>query len=92
MNKKDLAAAAARKTGMTKKDAEKAADALFSALAEALANGEKVGIAGFGIFETRERAARIGHLPGSDEAVEIPSSVSVAFRPSKQLKEKLNQS
>ena len=90
MNKAELTAAIVKKTGFTKKDAEKAIVALTEVITETLAAGEKVQIVGFGGFEVRERPAHKGHNPMTGEEIEIAASKSPAFKAGKALKEALN--
>ena len=87
MTKTELIAITAEKTGMTKKDAERAVNAALEAVAAELAAGNRVQLAGFGIFETKTRAARTGRNPKTKEAIEIPASTSIAFKASKTLKD-----
>ena len=87
MNKNDLAAAVAVKTGMTKKASSDAIDAVFEVITEALAKKDKVQLIGFGTFETRERAARVGRNPATGEEMQLPASVAPAFKPGKALKD-----
>ena len=87
MNKTDLVATVAEKTGLTKKDAEKAVTAVFSAVEEALANGDKVQLVGFGTFEVRERKERKGQNPQTKKPITIPATKVPAFKPGKQLKD-----
>ena len=87
MTKTELIAITAEKAGMTKKDAEKAVSVALDAIAAELAAGNRVQLAGFGIFETKTRAARTGRNPKTKEAIEIPASTSVAFKASKTLKD-----
>ena len=87
MNKNDLAAAVAAKTGMTKKASSEAIDAVFEAITEALAKKDKVQLIGFGTFETRERAARVGRNPATGEEMKLPASTVPAFKPGKALKD-----
>ncbi len=87
MTKTELIAIAAEKTGMTKKDAERAVSATLEAIAAELAAGNRVQLAGFGIFETKTRQARVGRNPKTKEAIQIPASTSVAFKASKTLKD-----
>lgn len=87
MNKTELISAAAEAAGLTKKDAERAINAAIDAITAALAQGEKVQIAGFGIFEVKERAARTGRNPLTKETIEIPASKAPAFKASKTLKD-----
>ena len=87
MTKTELIAITAEKTGMTKKDAEKAVTAALEAITAELTAGNRVQLAGFGIFETKTRGARTGRNPKTKEAIEIPASTSVAFKASKTLKD-----
>jgi DNA-binding protein HU-beta len=87
MTKTDLIAKVAEVTEMTKKDSAKVVDAVLDAIAEALKNGEKVQLLGFGTFMVRERAARKGRNPQTGEEIDIPATKVPAFKPSKQLKE-----
>ncbi|MGE8205867.1 HU family DNA-binding protein [Heyndrickxia sp. NPDC080065] len=87
MNKTDLINSVAEATELTKKDATKAVDALFSTIETALKNGDKVSLIGFGNFEVRERAARKGRNPQTGEEIEIAASKMPAFKPGKSLKE-----
>lgn len=89
MTKVDLIAQVAANTDMTKKDAERAVNALFEALSKALAEGEKITISGFGTFEVRERAERKGTNPRSGEPITIAPTRSVVFKQGKALKESL---
>ena len=87
MNKTELIAAVAEKTAMSKKDSEKAVSALFEAVTEALAKGEKVQLVGFGTFEVKERAAHMGRNPRTKEPMEIPASRVAGFKVGKALKD-----
>ena len=91
MNKTELVAAAAEQTGMTKKDTEKALNAAFDVIASALGKGEKVQVSGFGIFEVKEREARMGRNPRTGEALEIAASRTPTFKASKTLKDALEK-
>ncbi len=91
MNKTELIAITAEKAGMTKKDAERAVSAVFEAIAAELANGQKVQVAGFGIFEVKERQARTGRNPRTKETIEIPASKLPSFKPSKTLKDQIDK-
>lgn len=87
MNKAELVSAVAEKTGMSKKDSEKAVNAAFDTITEALAAGDKVQLVGFGAFEVKERGARIGLNPKTKEEIEIPASRVASFKVGKALKE-----
>ena len=87
MNKTELIAAVAEKSGQTKKDAERVVNATFETLTESLKKGDKVQISGFGIFETKEREARVGRNPRTKETIQIPASRMPAFKASKTLKD-----
>ena len=87
MNKAELVSAVAEKTGMSKKDSEKAVNAAFDTITEALAAGDKVQLVGFGAFEVKERGARIGRNPKTQEEIEIPASRVASFKVGKALKE-----
>ena len=87
MNKAELVSAVAEKTGMSKKDSEKAVNAAFDTITEALAAGYKVQLVGFGAFEVKERGARIGRNPKTKEEIEIPASRVASFKVGKALKE-----
>ena len=87
MNKTELIAQVAEKTGLSKKDSEKAVNAAFDTITEALAAGDKVQLVGFGAFEVKERGARIGRNPKTKEEIEIPASRVASFKVGKALKE-----
>ena len=87
MNKAELVSAVAEKTGMSKKDSEKAVNAAFDTITEALAAGDKVQLVGFGALEVKERGARIGRNPKTKEEIEIPASRVASFKVGKALKE-----
>jgi len=92
MNKAELVAAVAEKTGFTKKDAEVAINALVASIEEALVKGEKVQLIGFGTFETRERKARQGRNPRKpEEVIEIEASKAPVFKAGKALKDAVNK-
>lgn len=91
MNKTELVAAAAEKTGLTKKDAERVIDATFEAITGELQNGGKVQLIGFGTFEVKERAARTGRNPRTKEAIEIAASKVPAFKAGKALKDAVGE-
>lgn len=90
MNKAELINAVAKKTNMSRKDADKVVCAVFDTMIETLKTGEKVQIVSFGSFEVKERAARAARNPRTGEEIEIPASKSVAFKVGKVLKEEVN--
>ena len=87
MNKTELIAVVAEKTGLAKKDSEKAVNAAFDAITESLVKGEKVQLVGFGAFEVKERAARTGRNPSTLEEIQIPASRVASFKVGKALKD-----
>lgn len=87
MNKTELIAAVAEKTGLSKKDTEAAVNATLLTITETLKAEEKVQLVGFGSFETKERAARTGLNPRTKETVEILASKVPAFKAGKALKD-----
>ena len=89
MNKTELVAAIAERTELTKKDAEKAVNAVFASVQKALVEDDKVQIIGFGTFEVRTRAARKGRNPQTGETIEIPASKNPVFKAGKALKDAL---
>lgn len=91
MNKTELVAAIAEKTNLTKKDAECALTAVVDSITEALAKGDKVQVIGFGTFEVKNRAARIGRNPKTNETIKIAASKSPVFKAGKALKDQVDQ-
>ena len=87
MNKTELIAAAAEKTGASKKDTEIALEAIIASIKESLSEGEKVQLVGFGVFDVKERAARQGHNPRTNEEITIPASKIPVFKAGKALKD-----
>ena len=87
MNKTELIAAVAAKTGLTKKDAEKVVNATIETITESLVKGDKVNVSGFGIFEVKAREARVGRNPRTKETIQIPATKLPAFKASKTLKD-----
>ncbi len=90
MNKTDLISKVAELADLQKKDATKAVDAVFGAISEALQNGDKVQLVGFGNFEVRERSARKGRNPQTGAEIDIAASKVPAFKPGKALKDGIN--
>ena len=91
MNKAELISAVAVKTGLSKKDSEKAINATFEAITTSLEAGEKVQLVGFGMFDVKERGARIGRNPKTKEAIEIPASRVPTFKAGKALKDSVDK-
>lgn len=92
MNKADLVASIAEKTGFTKKDAEIALNAFIASVEGALVKGDKVQLIGFGTFETRQRKAREGRNPRKPgETIKIPASKAPVFKAGKALKDAVNK-
>ena len=90
MNKTELIAAVAEKSGLTRKDSEKAILAALDTITETLKKGEKVQLVGFGVFETRTRPAHKGHNPMTGAEIEIAESKAASFKAGKALKEAHN--
>ena len=90
MNKAELIAAIAAKTGDTKKGAEASVNAFVDVITEALVEGDKVQLVGFGSFEVRKRAARKGRNPQTKEEIKIPASKAPVFKAGKALKDMIN--
>ena len=87
MTKAELIVKVAEEAKLTRKDAEQAVNTVLNSISNALAEGDKVSIAGFGVFEVRERAAHPGRNPRTGEECLIPASRVVKFTPGKALKE-----
>ena len=87
MNKAELVTAVAEKTGLSKKDCEKAVNAALDTITETLIAGDKVQLVGFGAFEVKERGARVGRNPRTLEEIEIPASRMPTFKVGKALKD-----
>ena len=87
MNKTELVASVAEKSGLTKKDSEKAVNALFASIEEALVAGDKVQLVGFGTFEVRERKERQGQNQQTKKPITIPATKVPAFKAGKNLKD-----
>lgn len=91
MNKTDFVNMVADKAGVSKKDTKIMVDAVFSAVSEVLGEGDSVNLTPFGKFEVVTRAARTGRNPQTGESLEIPEKKAVKFKPSKGLKEYVNE-
>ena len=90
MNKTDLVNVVANEANISKKAAEAAVNATFAAVADALKNGDKVQLIGFGTFEVKTVAAREGRNPKTGEVIKIAASKKAAFSASKVLKDQVN--
>ena len=91
MNKTELIEKMARKSELTKKDAERALNAFIESVEEALAADDKVQLIGFGTFERRRREERTGRDPRTGNPITIPASNTPAFKAGKQLKDAVNK-
>ena len=91
MNKTEIIAAVAEKTGMTKKDAERVINATLETIETSLVKGDKVQISGFGIFEVKAREARVGRNPRTKETIQIPATRLPVFKASKALKDSISK-
>lgn len=90
MNKQELIEKVSKSAGMSKLDAEKAIKSFTDVVTDALVNGDKVQVVGFGTFDIIDRAAREGHNPITGESMHIPSSKSPKFKAGKLLKDAVN--
>jgi DNA-binding protein HU-beta len=91
MNKQELITAMAKESGLSVKDASNALNAYLTTVTSALQNGEKVQLVGFGTFEVRQRADRMGKNPATGEAIQIPASKAVGFKAGQALKDAVNK-
>ena len=91
MNKAELINAAADKAGLSKKDSESAVAAVVDVITESLVQGDKVQLVGFGSFEVKQRAARLGRNPKTKEELKIPASKVPVFKAGKALKDTVAQ-
>ena len=89
MNRTEVVGAAAEQAGIAKKDAERVLGAALDTSAAALEKGDKVQLSGFGIFEAKERQARVGRNPHTKEPIDIPATRVPVFKASKVLKDML---
>ncbi|PID49509.1 MAG: DNA-binding protein HU [Proteobacteria bacterium] len=90
MNKTELIDAISEESGLTKAEADRAYKAMVLAVSNALAKGEQVSLIGFGTFLVRERQARTGRNPRTNETIEIPAAKIPAFKAGKALKDAVN--
>ena len=89
MNKNELIAAVAERANMTKKESEIAVSAMIDAITDALCDGDKVQLVGFGSFEVKKREARVGRNPKTKEPIEIPATKVPVFKAGKLLKDSI---
>ena len=91
LNKQELVANVAEQASLTKKDAEKAVNAIFETIKSALAEGDKIQLIGFGTFEVKDRAARTGRNPQTGKEIKIAASKNPVFKAGKALKDAVNK-
>ena len=91
MNKSELVASVAEQAGLTKKDAEKAVNAIFTSVQDTLVKGDKVQVIGFGTFEVKAREERKGRNPQTGAEITIPASKNPVFKAGKALKDAVNK-
>ena len=90
MTKADLVEEVAKVTELTRKDSEVIVDTLFESVIKALKGGDKLKVRGFGSFRVRQRNARVGRNPKTGDKVEVPAKRVPYFKPSKELKDLIN--
>ena len=90
MTKADLVEEVSKVTELTRKDSEVIVDTLFDSVIKALKTGDKLEVRGFGSFRVRQRNARVGRNPKTGEKVEVPAKRVPYFKPSKELKDLIN--
>ena len=90
MKKSDIVDSIAGKIGVPKAQVQQMVDDVFDLIAEGLTRGEKIDLRGFGTFSVRDSKARTGRNPQSGEPIQIPARRVPAFKPGKELKEKVN--
>ncbi|UZW57215.1 HU family DNA-binding protein [Sphingobium sp. JS3065] len=90
MNNTELAEALAADHGLTKADARKYVDGVFSAIAGAAAKGDEVSLNGFGKFKVKDQPAREGRNPSTGAVIQIAASKKLTFTPAKAVKDQLN--
>jgi integration host factor subunit beta len=91
LTKADLIEEVSRVVEMTRKDSEVIVEAIFDSIVRALRAGDKIEIRGYGSFRTRQRQPRVGRNPKTGTRVEVPSKRIPYFKPSKELKDLVNQ-
>ena len=91
MNRNELVDSVAGKADLSKAAANKAVDAVFDAITEALRDGTEVRLVGFGTFTVASRAASEGRNPRTGEKIQIAASKQAKFKPGKRLRDELNE-
>ena len=91
MTKADLIEEVSRVVEFTRKESEVIVEAIFDSVVKALREGDKIEIRGFGSFRTRQRMSRIGRNPKTGARVDVPAKRIPYFKPSKELKDLVNQ-
>jgi integration host factor subunit beta len=91
MTKADLIEEVSRLAELTRKDSEVIVETIFDSVVRALRTGDKIEIRGFGSFRTRQRKPRVGRNPKTGDRVEVPPKKIPFFKPSKELKDRVNQ-
>ena len=91
MNKNELVESVANLSGLSKKNSEAAVKAVIESISNALVNGDKVSLIGFGSFEVRERKERMGRNPSTNKEIKIPASKAPVFKAGKGLKDRVNK-
>ena len=89
MTKPELIDAVAERTGMKKKDAATAVDAVLDTIMDTLGSKEQVSLVGFGTFDVRARAERMGRNPRTGEQITIPAGSACVFRPGRKLRDSI---
>jgi integration host factor subunit beta len=91
MTKADLIDEVSRLAELTRKDSEVIVETIFDSVVRSLRAGDKIEIRGFGSFRTRQRKPRVGRNPKTGERVEVPAKKIPFFKPSKELKDLVNE-
>ncbi len=91
MTKSDIIEQVSKKADLNRKDTEKLVEIVFNSIIEALNNGDKVELRGFGSFRTRQRKSRRGRNPKTGQTVEVPTKQVAYFKPGKELRELINK-
>lgn len=91
MKKSEFIDAVSSKAGLSKKDTQKALDAVLETITQAMVDDKTINFIGFGSFSTTTRAARKAKVPGTDRVVDVPASKAVKFKPGKQLKDSVSK-